>query len=467
MKKLLCIISLVLTILSINVNASNGINYQAVVRDTKGIVIFDKDVSFRISILQGSVTGKSVYSETHSAKTNSFGLVNLIIGNGSSYDNFDLIDWSNGMYFVLVELDSDNGTNYEVMGTTQLLSVPFAKYAEKSGNGFSGNYNDLTNKPNFITKTEIMALLDSLINEKNNNLKDSLYTELSASIPSKISDLNNDMAFVSESQIPSKISDLDNDMNFVSESQMSDSIDNISLNTIVLSSPTGKRFNIAVSDSGNVVVSELIYDAEGNVYNTIKIGDQTWMKENLKTILYNNGDTITQFEVQVYDLDIYEQWDEVLNANDWINLTTGATTTLPDTQSYLNNYGRLYNWNAIIDSRNICPVGWHVPTYSDWETLINSVNDNVYKLKEIGTTHWFQNDTTTTNESGFSALPAGRFPILNNNLSVQYLKSGSWWSSTEVDSEKAWGYSIIYNQENVSVWEDGKEQGYSVRCIKD
>jgi len=122
------------------IKASHGqvpqsFNYQAVARDASGSVLINQAVSFRISLLQGSTAGASVYTETHTVTTNLLGLVNFAIGAGIVVSgNFANINWANGPYFVQIELDVSNSGSYLVMGTSQLLSVPYAQYAEKSGN---------------------------------------------------------------------------------------------------------------------------------------------------------------------------------------------------------------------------------------------------------------------------------------------------------------------------------------------
>jgi hypothetical protein len=122
--------------------APDQFNYQAVLRDASGNVRANTGANIEISILQGSATGTAVYTETHTATTNVFGLVNLQIGGGTAtLGSFTLINWATGPYFVKISIDG-NG-----FGTSQLISVPYAKYAEKAGNGFSGSYTDLTNKP--------------------------------------------------------------------------------------------------------------------------------------------------------------------------------------------------------------------------------------------------------------------------------------------------------------------------------
>ena len=132
----------------LSAQSPNSFKYQAVVRNASGSVISNQQVKVRISILSGSQTGSAVYAETFTSTTNAFGLITLSVGDGSAeVGTFATIDWSNGTYWVKVEIDENGGTNYSDMGTSQLLSVPYALYALKSGNAFSGSWNDLTDKP--------------------------------------------------------------------------------------------------------------------------------------------------------------------------------------------------------------------------------------------------------------------------------------------------------------------------------
>ncbi len=118
---------------SISAQAPQGFSYQAVARDLSGQILPNQGVSFRFSLLQGSLSGTAVYSETQSVTTNDHGLVNLSIGNGSVLSgNFQSIDWSLGPYFLQVELDPSGGSAYVAAGTSQLLSVPYALYAEQA-----------------------------------------------------------------------------------------------------------------------------------------------------------------------------------------------------------------------------------------------------------------------------------------------------------------------------------------------
>jgi len=134
MKKILLSIIGIIACGAMFAQSPNAFSYQAVARASNGDLITGQAVSFKLSILQDSTSGTSVYSETHSATTNKYGLVNLQIGNGSTGGDFTAINWANGPYFVKVEMDATGGTTYAEMGTSQLLSVPFAKYADIAGN---------------------------------------------------------------------------------------------------------------------------------------------------------------------------------------------------------------------------------------------------------------------------------------------------------------------------------------------
>ena len=162
MKKQIIIILLVLVAMSnIFAQAPQSFKYQAVVRDISGTVLSNQNVGFQISILQGSETGSSVYTETFTTTTNSYGLVNLNIGEGTIVNgNFTTIDWGTNTYFVKVELDENGGTNYNLLGTSKLNSVPYAlhsKTAENASNVFSGDYNDLSNTPNIPTSVSQLS----------------------------------------------------------------------------------------------------------------------------------------------------------------------------------------------------------------------------------------------------------------------------------------------------------------------
>lgn len=136
-------------------------------------------------------------------------------------------------------------------------------------------------------------------------------------------------------------------------------------------------------------------DIDGNVYNTINIGTQIWMEENLRVLHYTNGDPV----------------QNVTNDNLWSNLTTGAYCWYKnDETQYENVYEALYNYYAVTDDRNICPTNWRIPTQSEWNILQSFLGGNTVaggKLKESGTSHWYAQNDAATDESKFSSLPVG------------------------------------------------------------
>ncbi len=156
------------------------INYQAVVRDRNNQLVPDTRVGVRLSILQGSADGSPVYVETHNLYTNANALITLVIGDGDVVSgDLGSIDWMNSPYYLKVELDPKGGTDYVEIGSSELVSVPYALFAGKAANAFSGDYNDLINKPDltvylteeadpFFTSSPAMAITDEDLTKLNN-----------------------------------------------------------------------------------------------------------------------------------------------------------------------------------------------------------------------------------------------------------------------------------------------------------
>lgn len=196
-----------------------------------------------------------------------------------------------------------------------------------------------------------------------------------------------------------------------------------------------------------------VTDYDGNIYNTVTIGTQVWMKENLKTTHYLNGDLIPN----------------ITNGTAWSNLTTDAYCDYNNTPSNSVTYGKLYNWYTVVDSRNVCPIGWHVPTDTEWTiltTYLGGVSVAGGKLKETGTTHWASPNTGATNSSGFTGLPSGR---RFGDGTFYYLGyRGCWWSATEeTPGSLAWDYFLDYDYAGISKDYDPLKDGMSLRCVKD
>ncbi len=197
-------------------------------------------------------------------------------------------------------------------------------------------------------------------------------------------------------------------------------------------------------------------DFNGNLYKTVQIGTQVWMKENLRTINYR------------YGLEI----PNVTNLTQWASLSTGAYCWYDnDPATNKDIYGALYNWFAV-NTGNLCPIGWHVPTEADWTTLITFLGGEGVaggKLKETGITHWASPNTGATDESGFTALP-GACRFTGTSLDPQGfagIKSGGiWWSATEFDANTALARSIVFNDSKTFKGNVSKNIGNSVRCLK-
>ncbi len=154
MKKSIVSLVMLLSVSWASAQAPLKMSYQCVVRKSSGELVSNRTIGLRISILQGSVSGNIVYQETYipNPQTNANGLTSVEIGTGVVQSgNFNDIDWASGIYFLKTETDPAGGTDYDVSGTSQLLSVPYALHAKTAENGFSGRYDDLKNKPSLFS----------------------------------------------------------------------------------------------------------------------------------------------------------------------------------------------------------------------------------------------------------------------------------------------------------------------------
>jgi len=209
-------------------------------------------------------------------------------------------------------------------------------------------------------------------------------------------------------------------------------------------------------------------DANDNNYTIVKIGTQTWMAENLNATKYRNGVDVPN----------------VINNMIWDTLTTVAWCNYNNDTINGIKYGNLYNWFTIGDTRNIAPIGWHVPSDAEWTVLENYLITHGYNFdfssysnkiaKSLATTYdWFLdnglgsigNTLSVNNKSGFSGLPGG-----GRNLSSGEFKSiskvGIWWSSNLVDANNAIARGLYYNYNDLYKYNESKKNGLSIRCIK-
>ncbi|MBU1873127.1 hypothetical protein KJ688_05280, partial [bacterium] len=189
-----------------------------------------------------------------------------------------------------------------------------------------------------------------------------------------------------------------------------------------------------------------VTDIDDNTYQTVKIGNQWWMAENLKVTHYRNGNAISK----------------VPNSTVWSSTTEGAYCFYDNNDS--NTYGALYNWYAVDDSRNIAPEGWHVPTDEEWTELADYLGSNAgTKLKS--TSSWHDNGNGT-DEYGFTALPAGYRRGFDGGFEKMLLNA-DLWSASKDNSTNAWRHALYYDSFGINRSNLGKTYGFSIRCVKD
>ena len=212
--------------------------------------------------------------------------------------------------------------------------------------------------------------------------------------------------------------------------------------------------NYGVQSKPDFICGEsTVTDYQGNVYNTVKIGNQCWLKENLRSTKYNDGVDIPN----------------VTNGTIWDGLTTPAYCWYNnDYATYGSVYGALYNVYAINEAK-LCPVEWHVPNDAEWTQIIVFLGGNSVaggKLKESGTMRWLSPNTGATNSSGFTAIPGGYrcendgFFIGNRELAFFWINDGGYYFSNFV--------RLLYDTtEILHMHGYPNDYGLSVRCVKD
>jgi uncharacterized protein (TIGR02145 family) len=202
-----------------------------------------------------------------------------------------------------------------------------------------------------------------------------------------------------------------------------------------------------------------VTDIDGNVYETVLIGEQCWMKENLKTTRYSNGEEIMRSgSVQKTGL----------------NKLLGSYSFYENKAEWEEYYGYLYNWHAVTNTNGLCPKGWHIPSQDEWNELTGVLGDSIMLGRHLKSTRtepenhprWNAPNTDVSNKTGFSGLPGGYIkpPDSYNEIGER----GFWWSSTENNDEQAWMRILSHNNNIFYNSEEGyKHFLFSVRCLKD
>ena len=409
----LCIAIASLT--QLQAQSPQGFNYQATVRNNSGDLIINTNVYFKFNVIQGSQTAVPIFTETHYVPTDDLGQVNLVIGQGTATTGaFSSIDWSLGSYYLGIELDT--GSGYVAMGTTQLLSVPYALYAENSGNS-----TPIT--PNLET---VLAENNSANNKQIKDLQD----------PTEAQDA------VTKAYIDALIANL--------QSQ----IDELGTD----------------NSSGSVT------DQDGNTYDYLTYGDQVWTVENAEMVTYIDGTPIPQVTDQTewsnlstgawcyYDNDpnkgVLYNWYAVMGIHDtdpntpnkefapegWHVPTAAEWTTL---HNYLIANG--YNYDGTTTENKIAKA---MASTTGWlsSTILGTPGNN----------------QSTNNSSGFNAYPKG----WRWGFDLGFEGEGDtavFWSTTDFSSSDANFFDIRNDREYVFTGGDFyyKENGNSVRLVKD
>ena len=407
---ILCIAIASLT--QLQAQAPQGFNYQATVRNSSGDLIVNTNVYFKFNVIQGSQTAVPIFTETHYVPTDDLGQVNLIIGQGTANTGiFSELDWSLGSYYLGIELNT--GSGYVAMGTTQLLSVPYALYAENSGNS----------TPTTPNLEAVLAENNSANNQQIKDLQD----------PTEAQDATT-KAYIDAliANLQSQIDDLDTD-----------------------------------NSAGSIT------DIDGNTYDYLTYGDQVWTVENAEMVTYRDGTDITQVTDPTqwsnlttgawcyYDNDptkgkLYN-WYAVMGIHDtdpntpnkefapegWHVPSDAEWTTL---ENYLIANG--YNYDGTITANKIAKAmssttGWNSST-------------------EPGAPG---NDQSTNNSSGFNAFPEGG--RANYGSFSDEGSSAVFWSSTEDNASYAWDRNLYYNNSYLDRYNYYKQGGFSVRFVRD
>ena len=381
----------------------------------------------------------------------------------------DISDFSDttGLIFSKKYEDLDNTPNFEGWDTN-------------NSDDFSGDYDELTNKPN-ISK-DISGLTDTLSLLFNKDYNDLLnkpdisswdidtlddfsgdYNDL-VNKPLNLSEFNNDIGFITDSIDSSSTNELQNltEVLTISNDAGNQNIINLSDPVEDQDAATKAYVDLLLEKINDLeVLAYGIVDYDGNTYKVTKIGNQWWMAENLKTTHYSDGTNITLIT------DNIEWKDRQEEAFCYYN-------------NEMNEYGALYNWYAAMNGtesstvnpsgvQGVCPTGWHLPSYAEWQelrdflSLDGNAEKEAYALKTKS--GWYA-DGNGSNRYHFSAVPGG-YRFGEDGEFLQNTKYGFWWTSNEFDSDSALFQFMGYQQNIISLNKDHKNDALSIRCVRD
>ncbi|MBP7497553.1 MAG: hypothetical protein KA792_07830 [Bacteroidales bacterium] len=525
----------------VNSQTPQAFKYQAVARDVNGKELADKQLNLRIGISKSNTGSPVVYSESFIVTTNALGLFNIEIGNGTLLSgSFVDINWAEGPYYISTELSTDGGFTYLLKGVAQLFSVPYALYADKSGQGergatgpqgltgekgdkgdtgpayytagtgiaingavisnimpdqtvtligsnnvtVSGTYPEFAIKGTpSLTQAQIDALSPydgMVVHNKTTNCINYYYGSswfescgVCTPQPTKADAGADQLILIGTSATLAANTPVKGTGQWSIISGEGGIINNMTSSTSTFTGKAETKYSLrwAITTScgvsaDTVVIwfwscgTEITDSRDGKNYQTVIIGSQCWMKQNLNIGIRINGN-INQANNSSIEKYCYN--------ND---------------EGYCNVYGGLYQWNEMMQyvetegAKGICPVGWHLPSDGEWKQLEMYLgmsqseadndgdrgSDECGKLKETGTAHWYDPNTGATNSSGFTALPGGLRDIDGSFNYVGYF--AHLWTSSPGGSNRAWDRYLDYDYSQVLRDSSDWSYGFSVRCVK-
>lgn len=341
---------IVLWAFQLQAQTPHAMKYQTVIRNNAGEALVNKLVAIRASILSGSTSGTMVYQEVHNIATNEFGIANLNIGEGTVQSGiFNNIAWGNANHFLKIEIDIANGTNFAFMGTSQLLSVPYALYAEKSANAIDDFDKDSTNELQNIQKIGNTVTLNKnggSFTDSDNQTLTIVGNQLQISNGNSVTfagavdmdaDPTNELQTISKSGDTIKLSKNGGNILLPNEHTLS-STANGTNRTINITGGTGTTINIA--DNDNDTTNELqTITKTGNTITLSKNGGSFTESDNQnlslstsgtqRTVNISNGNGIT-LDIADKDNDSTNELQTLSYSNDTLKLTKANSIELPN-----------------------------------------------------------------------------------------------------------------------------------------